>query len=270
MLSLSLVERGAYNTVLDLIYDRGAPIPDDARWLSGWMGCSLRKWTSLRDSLIAKGKLYLTDDGRIANVRADHELEISAKLRRNLSESGAKGGRKRAENEAEANKINPIAQAPLKLIDNTDTDTEEEHPLTERERARENLSRMQTEARQAAGDALASMATTPGIAMIAPLIALLKADPPCDWAEDILPAITAAAAWHRSRDGPGSMRSWTLVVRKAVENRNQRLTDIPPPEAGHARNHQPSARDAAYRERLEGVGSAMAAAVQQHAGGRRG
>jgi uncharacterized protein YdaU (DUF1376 family) len=43
---LSLEEKGAYSLCLDLIYDRGGPIPDDARWLSGVCGVSLRKWGS--------------------------------------------------------------------------------------------------------------------------------------------------------------------------------------------------------------------------------
>ena len=57
MLSLTLEERGAYQTVLDMIYDRGGPIADHDRVLAGYMGCSVRKWRSLREKLIASGKL---------------------------------------------------------------------------------------------------------------------------------------------------------------------------------------------------------------------
>jgi len=58
-MSLSLEEKGAYSLCLDLIYDRGGPIPDDARWLSGVCGVSIRKWNALRERLIEAGKIYV-------------------------------------------------------------------------------------------------------------------------------------------------------------------------------------------------------------------
>lgn len=126
MQSLTLEERGAYNTILDLIYDNEAPLRDDPRWLAGWMGCSLRKWATLRATLVEKGKLYVTSDGRLANVRADSELETAANRSRNFSESGAKGGRNRAENAAHANENSGLGQARLKLINKDSNSTPEE------------------------------------------------------------------------------------------------------------------------------------------------
>ena len=78
MLSLTLEERGAYQTVLDLIYDRGGPIADNERLLAGYMNCSLRKWRSLRETLIEKGKLTASD-GHLSNSRAEKLLENDAK-----------------------------------------------------------------------------------------------------------------------------------------------------------------------------------------------
>jgi uncharacterized protein YdaU (DUF1376 family) len=132
MLMLTLEERGAYNTCLDLIYSRRAPIPDDDRWLSGWMGCSLRKWASLRATLIVKGKLAAVDHAGVAsltNGRAAFELETQAKLSRNRAETGAKGGRKRAENAVDNNKNKDLPQANVKL---TGARTETEQDITER------------------------------------------------------------------------------------------------------------------------------------------
>src|SRR5688572_31678835 len=43
---LTLEEKGAYSLCLDLIYDRGGPIPDDARWLSGVCGVRSEEHTS--------------------------------------------------------------------------------------------------------------------------------------------------------------------------------------------------------------------------------
>lgn len=112
-LELTLEEKGAYSLCLDLIYDRGGPIPDDARWLAGVCGVSLRKWASLRDRLIATGKLVAVSDG-LTNLRAEKELETAAKTARKHAENGAKGGDKRAENEAATRENNDLAQARLK------------------------------------------------------------------------------------------------------------------------------------------------------------
>jgi uncharacterized protein YdaU (DUF1376 family) len=128
MLSLTLEERGAYNTILDLIYDRGGPVPDDARWLAGWMGVSLRRWGVIRSALILAGKLYevsVNSVPSLMNQRAACELENQAKLSRKLSESGAKGGRNSRENEGETkeNKDLPEAHPSASLKLKTETET---------------------------------------------------------------------------------------------------------------------------------------------------
>lgn len=74
LLDLDTEEQGPYMTVLSLIYIRGDAIPDDARWLAGNCKLSVRRWNVVRASLIVKGKLYLTPDGRLMNARAATEL----------------------------------------------------------------------------------------------------------------------------------------------------------------------------------------------------
>lgn len=112
-MALTLEERGAYQTILDLIYDHGAPIADNERLLAGYMNCSIRKWRAIRDELIAKRKIRINRDGLLTNGRAEKELENSAKTSRKLAESGSKGGRIRAENEKKINENNETSQASL-------------------------------------------------------------------------------------------------------------------------------------------------------------
>lgn len=114
MLSLTLEERGAYQTVLDLIYDRQGPVPDNERLLAGYMGCSIRKWRSLRERLIATGKLSVNEDGFLTNARAEKEIENDAKTTRKLAENGSKGGHNRPENAKKPNENRETDQAPLK------------------------------------------------------------------------------------------------------------------------------------------------------------
>lgn len=114
--NLSLEEKGAYSLCLDLIYDRAGPIPDDARWLSGICGVSIRKWNCIRNRLIETGKL-VANEGFLSNARADFELVSSQFHARKQAESGAKGGRKAAENRAADNKNSDLAVATLKPIE---------------------------------------------------------------------------------------------------------------------------------------------------------
>ncbi len=111
-LGLSLEEKGAYSIILDLIYDRGQGIPDDARYIAGACGCSVRKWNSIRQRLIDLGKI-IAEDGIISNSRAEKEIENAAKTARKLAENGRKGGEKSAEKRSEANENNDIGEAPL-------------------------------------------------------------------------------------------------------------------------------------------------------------
>jgi uncharacterized protein YdaU (DUF1376 family) len=112
MLPLTLEERGAYQTVLDLIYDRGGPIIDNERLLAGYMNCSIRKWRSLREALIAKRKLALVD-GHLTNSRAEKEIENEVKTSRKRAENGSKGGRAKAERSENGNENNESDLAGL-------------------------------------------------------------------------------------------------------------------------------------------------------------
>lgn len=110
---LSLEQRGAYQTILDMIYDHGGPIVDNERLLAGYMNCSIRKWRTIRDELIVMRKIRITRDGLISNERAEKEIENQSKTRRKLIEAGAKGGRTRAENDKKDNENNETGQASL-------------------------------------------------------------------------------------------------------------------------------------------------------------
>lgn len=109
---LSLEEKGAYSLVLDLIYVRGGPVPDEPRYIAGVCNCSVRKWNAIRLRLLKLGKIKVVD-GYLTNHRAEEELIISAKVARERAESGAKGGDKSAEIRAEVKKNNDLGQADL-------------------------------------------------------------------------------------------------------------------------------------------------------------
>ena len=113
-MGLTLDERGAYTTILDLIYDRGGPLPDNERLLAGYLEISVRKLRPVLDALVEKGKIRRCPDGSLTNGRAEKELQDQAERRRLAVESGANGGRARAEKQKKSNENNDDRQGSLK------------------------------------------------------------------------------------------------------------------------------------------------------------
>jgi uncharacterized protein YdaU (DUF1376 family) len=70
MRKLTLEQRGAYNTVLDLIYLRDGNLPDDDRFIAGYLGVDVRVWMRLKGGLIGLGKLFV-ENGQLRNNKAD-------------------------------------------------------------------------------------------------------------------------------------------------------------------------------------------------------
>jgi len=109
---MSLEEKGAYGLVLDLIYMMGARgLPDDPQYIAGQLGTSVRKWNSLRKSLIERGKLY-PDNGIISNKRAD-----KVKIKQRTYQDN------QAENASGSNKNKGLEKPPKTDREEPDTDT---------------------------------------------------------------------------------------------------------------------------------------------------
>jgi uncharacterized protein YdaU (DUF1376 family) len=106
---LSCEEKGAYTVALDLMYERGGPIPNDGVWIARMCGCSVRKWTqTLLPALIAAGKLWI-NDGKVSNGRMEFETQISDERSETARESGRKGGLGKAERAASKKIISDLS-----------------------------------------------------------------------------------------------------------------------------------------------------------------
>lgn len=79
MMGMTLEERGAYNTVLDLVYVNDGALPDNSKHICDALTCDPRTWRRIRSRLIDLGKLYL-HAGCLRNERAD--FEVTQALRR--------------------------------------------------------------------------------------------------------------------------------------------------------------------------------------------
>lgn len=109
---LTLEEKGAYSLVLDLMYVRGGPVPDEPRYIAGVCNCSVRKWNAIRLRLLTLGKIHVVD-GYLTNDRVEKEIENALKDAQERAENGAKGGFKSAENRTNTNKNNGVAAASV-------------------------------------------------------------------------------------------------------------------------------------------------------------
>jgi uncharacterized protein YdaU (DUF1376 family) len=96
---LNLELRGALITISALMGKTGLRLRDDPAIMARWMGCSIRKWTAIRQALLEAGKITI-EDGFIQQRRAAAEVKTARKRRENHAESGAKGGQKSAEKRA--------------------------------------------------------------------------------------------------------------------------------------------------------------------------
>ncbi len=112
-MGLTLEQRGAYTTFLDLLYnsDWSEGLPDRDRWFAGHMNVSVRKWRALLSELVAEGKIDVTETGLLSNKRYRKERENALETSRKRAESGASGGDKSGEARRKSNENNDRPEA---------------------------------------------------------------------------------------------------------------------------------------------------------------
>lgn len=84
MSGLTMQERGAYNTIIDLLYSRDGVVPDDDDMIRRVQGCHGNEWRAVKAKLIAKGKIWVKD-GFLKAKRVDsvlHEAEDFSETQR--------------------------------------------------------------------------------------------------------------------------------------------------------------------------------------------
>ena len=107
---LSLEQEAAYLRIVNAIHKHDGPVPNNDRVLAGLFRTSTRKARALLDSLVDAGKVTV-EDGKIWNDRARSDMVRRGFTSVSRAESGAKGGRTRAENAAKALKTKDVPQA---------------------------------------------------------------------------------------------------------------------------------------------------------------
>ena len=104
---LSLEEEAAYLRIVNAIHKHEGPVPNNDRVLAGLFRSSTRKARALVEALEAAGKITI-EGGKIWNDKARADLEQRGFASAARAESGSKGGKARAANEAVRNGSQPF------------------------------------------------------------------------------------------------------------------------------------------------------------------
>ena len=116
MAVLTLEERGAYNTILDLIYSHDGKVDDDDRFIAGWLRVDVRVWRRIRGRLLDLGKLYL-HAGSMRNERADREVltalhRVASAAQAGLASAAKQDGDRRIINGLASTAVERTSQLP--------------------------------------------------------------------------------------------------------------------------------------------------------------
>jgi len=78
--------KAAYRLILDLLYLQAGALSDDSRYISNVLGCSVRKWKSLRAELIQYGKIQ-ADCGIISKSSQNYRRDKTPENERECSKN---------------------------------------------------------------------------------------------------------------------------------------------------------------------------------------
>jgi hypothetical protein len=132
---LSLEEEAALLRIVNAIHKHDAAVPNIDRVLAGMFRCSTRKARALVAALVKAGKVII-EDGVIWSERARSDLVQRRFASVSRAESGAKGGRTRAENAANPLTDNEAGQAIASpRIEENRIDTDRANALSVESRA---------------------------------------------------------------------------------------------------------------------------------------
>lgn len=206
MMQLTLEERGAYNTVLDLIYSKADNLRDDDRMIAGFLSCDPRVWKRIKAKLVDLGKLRI-EDGFIRNLRATSEILTALHRVASASEAGrASAAARAAKSKPEPKQNKDIRSTPAERpverplqLSTTTTTSRIESPSSSASGSADagrGLEALETKLREAAGW---QSEPHPGLFVTGPIAAVIAAGASLDL--DVLPVVKAMAPRVNGRTG---------------------------------------------------------------------
>lgn len=212
---LTLEQRAVYFDCLCIIYQFERPLPRDEKWMSHQLHISTRLWRSIRDALLASGKLVECEDG-YTNARA--QLEIGSRSVRTSNQP-----RTKSENSKKPNEF----YAGVHAQKSPDTDTERK--ITAQQVDRLDVAALPNSDLNALTDRLISSCNG---ALDNPVncLGLLNLSTPrmwlesgCDLERDVIPTLEAIG----KRDHGKRIRSWDYFTNAVAQAKAKRLAGMP-------------------------------------------
>lgn len=126
MAEMNFEQRGAYNSLLDLLYSRDGDVPDDDARVSRMLSCHWRQWARLKAELIALGKVWV-EGGKLHARRVQETLkeaaDFSQEQRRKVAKRWEKSEKDNENKEADippGNTLTPTATPRVSVSNDTD------------------------------------------------------------------------------------------------------------------------------------------------------
>jgi uncharacterized protein YdaU (DUF1376 family) len=141
VINLDLRERGAFFTLVDLMYVHGGSVPDNDDFMRRYLGCNSRGWHTLRDRLLDLQKIYREGNDRLRSRLVDKGITEAQRKRQANSMAGMISQAKRQM----TSKVVPdfpevsnfAGQKPLKNMESASTSVEPYHTPESRYKKKE-------------------------------------------------------------------------------------------------------------------------------------
>lgn len=228
---LTMAEAGLYVTLTAMMYERGGPVDMEPGRLARLCGATPAAFKKALASLVDCGKIIETEGG-LWSSRVQKELKKRAVKREKASQSASA----RWEKEQQKQLPSDASAGETHSNDDATRKPESQRPEYTTLNAREVSDALF----EAAGDAMADPARSPGVMVMSEPLSWLRsgADPELD----ILPTIRAKAA----NRPPGSVGSWAyftaaIMDAKARREREHQTPEISDDQPSRQAKHQSAA-----------------------------
>jgi uncharacterized protein YdaU (DUF1376 family) len=239
MAELTFEQRGAYNSLLDLLYSRDGEVPDDDERVARMLSCNKREWVRLKKSLIELGKVWVKS-GKIGAKRVQETIneatEFSNKQRSNVSKRWVKPEKPHDNNDVAI----PDGNSTARQSGNTSTPTATPTPTILPPKGGEDakpedfptmpaaLQRRPFEAWETALFAIEGVkGSSLEISAYHAMVAIMQEG--YDLHAEVLPIVKADVA-RAIQQGRANRLSWATIARKIREAREQGKAIAPPPQ----------------------------------------
>jgi uncharacterized protein YdaU (DUF1376 family) len=125
MMELTLKQRGAYNSIIDLLYSKDGDVPDDDQRVAKMIGCHWREWKAVKGELIALGKVWI-EGGKLQAKRVQDTLKEAARFSQDQSKKASSGWEKRKSDNENNDTVMPSGNASTPTATPTPIDRKED------------------------------------------------------------------------------------------------------------------------------------------------